>query len=100
MGAGQTSHSYGSHLLSLYAYRWDYPCGLINVCVVVAFPRQWRPVTRPLTITNDMRPDLNAGIIVDSAEVQVSGVSQVVMTSGLGDGYYPLVGVYNAGLFA
>jgi hypothetical protein len=83
---------------TVYAYQWDHPQGVINVCAVVAFRRQRWAVARPLTIANDMRPDLTAGIIVDSAEVRVGGVSQVVLPSGLGDGYYPVIGVYNYAL--
>lgn len=86
----------GRHVV--HGYRWDHPQWPINVCVVVAFRRQRFAVARPLVIANKLRPDLTAGIIVDHAEVRVRGVSGVTLPSGLGDGYYPVVGVYNFGL--
>ncbi len=85
---------------AVYTYRWDHARGPINVCMVVAFGRQRLAVARPLVITNDMRPDLTAGIIVDSAEVRIGSASSATFPSGLGDGYYPVVGVFNFGLFA
>jgi hypothetical protein len=84
---------------AVHAYQWDHARGAINVCVVVAFRLQRLAVARPLVIANDMRPDLTGGIIVDSAEVRVSGASRVIVASGLGDGYYPVVGVYNFAWF-
>jgi hypothetical protein len=84
---------------AVYAYQWVHARGPINVCVVVAFGRQRLAIARPLAIANDMRPDLTAGIIVDSAEVRVGSASGVTFPSGLGDGYYPVVGVFNFGLF-
>ena len=36
--------------------------------------------------------------MVDSAEVRIAGTSHVTLPSGLGDGYYPVVGVFNLGL--
>jgi len=87
----------GRHVV--HAYVWDHPRGPINICAVVTFARQRLAITRRLVITNDLRPDLTAGIIVDSAEVRIGGTSGVILPSGLGDGYYPIVGVYNFGLF-
>jgi hypothetical protein len=85
---------------TVHAYQWDRPQGVINVCVVVAFrPPRW-PVTRRLRIRNDARPDLTGGIIVDHAEVRVGGFTHVTLPAGLGDGYYPVFGVYNFGLIA
>jgi hypothetical protein len=84
---------------AVHAYRWDHPRGPINVCAVVAFGRQRLAVARRLAIANAPRPDLTAGIIVDHAEVRVGGRSHVTLPSGLGDGYYPVVGVFNFGLF-
>lgn len=53
-----------------------------------------------MIVANDMRPDLNAGIIVDSAEIRIGSSSSLTHPAGLGDGYYPITGVYNFGLFA
>jgi hypothetical protein len=47
-----------------------------------------------------MRPDLTAGIIVDSAEIRIGSASALTHPAGLGDGYYPITGVYNFGLLA
>lgn len=84
---------------TVYAYRWDHPRGPINVCAVMAFGRQRLAVARRLVIANTPRPDLTAGIIVDHAEVRIGGRSHVTLRSGLGDGYYPVIGMYNFGLF-
>lgn len=86
----------GRHVVN--GYQWDHSQGPINVCVVVAFRRQRLAVARPLVIANELRPDLTAGIIVDHAEVRIGGVPGVTLPSGLGDGYYPVVAVYNFGL--
>jgi hypothetical protein len=102
--------AYGDHTLPLpvrvpdgrhavHAYRWDHPRGPINVCAVMAFGRQRLATARRLAIANALRPDLTAGIIVDHAEVRIGGTSHVTLPSGLGDGYYPVVGVFNFGLF-
>jgi hypothetical protein len=82
----------------VYAYDWEHARGPIKVCAVVAFGRQRLAVARPLVISNQMRPDLTDGIIVDHAEVQIGGTSGVTLPSGLGDGYYPVIGVYNFGV--
>jgi hypothetical protein len=87
----------GTH--RVYAYQWDHPRGPINICAVVAFGRQRLAVARRLEIANAMRPDLTAGIIADSGEVRIASVSGITFPSGLGDGYYPVVGVFNFGLF-
>jgi len=83
---------------AVHAYRWDHPRGPINICAVVAFGRPRLAVNRRLVIGNPSRPDLTAGILVDHAEVRIAGTSHVTLPSGLGDGYYPVVGVYNFGL--
>jgi hypothetical protein len=80
-------------------YQWAHTDGPISICLVVAFGCQRLPVARALKIANDMWPDLTAGIIVDSAEVRIGGASHLTLSSGLGDGYYPVVAVYNFGLF-
>jgi hypothetical protein len=85
---------------SVHVYQWDHPRGPIYVCAVVAFGRQRWALARPLSIANNMRPDLAEGIIVDSGEVRIGSVSHVTLSSGLGDGYYPVIGVYTFGLFA
>jgi hypothetical protein len=85
---------------TVHAYQWDRPQGVINVCVVVAFrPPRWS-VARRLAIRNEARPDLTAGLIVDHAEVRVGGFTHVTLPAGLGDGYYPVFGVFNFGLLA
>ena len=84
---------------AVYAYEWDHPRGPIKVCAVLAFSKQRLATARPLTITNETRPDLTSGIIVDSAEVRIGGASHIVLTSGLGDGYYPVFGVFNFAFF-
>ncbi|HJZ55006.1 MAG TPA: hypothetical protein VKE74_08605 [Gemmataceae bacterium] len=84
----------------VHAYQWDHPRGIINVCVVVAFgPQRWA-TTRPLVVQNEWRPDITHGVIVDTAELTLWSVTAVTFAAGLGDGVYPVVGVYNYGLFA
>lgn len=83
---------------AVHAYRWDHPRGPINVCAVVAFGQQRLAVARRLVIANAPRPDLTAGIIVDHGEVRIGGRSHVTLPSGLGDGYYRVIAVYNFGL--
>jgi hypothetical protein len=83
----------------VHAYQWDHSRGAINVCVVVQFRPQWWAIARRMTIHNHYRPDITHGIIVDTAEVCVGSPSEVTLPSGMGDGVYPVAGVYNLGLF-
>ncbi len=87
----------GRHMV--YSYEWNHPWGPISTCAVVQFGQPRLSVVRSLVIQNDMRPDLTEGIIVDSAEARVAGASCVTLTSGLGDGYYPVFGIFNFGFF-
>jgi hypothetical protein len=86
-------------LHAIHVYLWEHPRGSIPVCVVMAFLPQRLAVARPLVIDNNMRADLTDGIIVDSGEVRIGSASSITLASGLGDGYYPLHGIYNFGLF-
>jgi hypothetical protein len=83
----------------VHAYQWDHRRDAIYVCVVLSFRPQRLAVARQLTIANELRPDLTAGIIVDSGEVRVGGATFVRLRSGLGDGYYPVFALYNLGLW-
>lgn len=75
----------------VYAYEWSHRRGPITVCVVIPFlPRRWT-TTRRLRISNDIRPDLTEGVIVDTGEIAIQGANQLVLRSGLGDGYYPIM---------
>jgi hypothetical protein len=87
----------GRHIV--HAYQWDHPARSIIVAAAMAFGPPRLAVARRLVISNDMRPDLTAGFIVDSAEARIGGRSHVTFPSGLGDGYYPVIGVFNFGLF-
>ena len=87
----------GKHVVHIY--QWNHPRGLINVCAVVAFNRQRLAGVRQLKIANDTRPDITDGFIVDSGEVRIGSESGVSLESGLGDGCYPVIAVYNFGLF-
>jgi hypothetical protein len=86
-------------LHTVHVYLWDHPRGSIPVCMVMAFWPQRLAVARPLVIDNNMRADLTDGIIVDCGEVRISSATSVTLASGLGDGYYPVYGIYNFGLF-
>jgi hypothetical protein len=77
----------------VYAYRWNHPRrGPITVALVIPLRPARLPTVERLEIANDIRPDLDAGIIVDSGEVTVRADSGESLTtaSGLGDGYYPV----------
>ena len=84
----------------VHSYQWQHPSGPIIVCAAICFrPQRWS-ITRRLNIHTDIRPDLSAGVIVDSAEITIQSGSAVKLRSGLGDGYYPVFANFNFGFFA
>jgi hypothetical protein len=87
----------GTH--PVHAYQWHHRGETINACVAISFRRQLLPVTRQLVIETDIRPDLTEGVIVDTAEVAVSASNVLRLSSGLGDGYYPVIANANLGLW-
>ncbi|HYE06553.1 MAG TPA: hypothetical protein VEL07_13640 [Planctomycetota bacterium] len=73
------------------AYRWLHQGrGTIDVCVAIMLRRSWPTRSGALVIGNDIRPDLDAGIIVDSGEITIRGANAITCAAGLGDGYYPV----------
>jgi hypothetical protein len=84
---------------SVHTYLWDHPRGPVHVCVVVRFRRQRWAAIRRLAVRTDARPDLRGGVIVDSGEVAIQSAGAVRLTSGPGDGYYPVYAAYNFGVF-
>jgi hypothetical protein len=84
----------------VHVYQWDHPRGIINVCGVISFCSQRWAVTRRLAIQSEWRPDITHGVIVDNGRLTIWSASAVTFEAGLGDGVYPVVGVYNFGLFA
>ena len=83
----------GTH--AAYAYQWLHRIDPINVCVVFAFSLEQAVKSRQLRIETDIRPDLTDGIIVDTAKVAMQSSTQLTLTSGLGDGYYPIMANYD-----
>lgn len=85
----------GEH--SVVVYQWHHSRGPIDVCAIVFFrPSRWT-VTRRMAIPNDVRPDLSAGLIVDSGAISIQSDNAITLTAGQGDGYYPLFANYNFG---
>lgn len=84
-----------SGLFPIHLYQWQHCGQIINACLVIPFARPFFPRAIQLSIETDIRPDLTEGVIVDSGEVAVQGLSSVVIQSGLGDGYYPVFAVKN-----
>ena len=80
----------------VYAYQWRHPSGDVNVCAVVWFREQVKGAAKRLRIKTHVRPDLDEGVIVDSAAVAIRGSTGLTLRSGLGDGYYPIIAVYNS----
>jgi hypothetical protein len=84
---------------AVHVYQWNHAAGSFNVCAVISFARQRLALSRTLTIPNEIRPDMTAGMMVDSGEIWVGDESGLTFPAGLGDGYYPVVGLFNYGLF-
>jgi hypothetical protein len=82
----------------VFRYEWNHQNGPVNVCVVIAFRPQHWAISRRLSIHTAIRPDLTEGIIVDFGQVALRSASTISVKSGLGDGYYPVVAVYNFGV--
>lgn len=83
----------------VYAYQWDHPDRIINVCAVVAFRAQSWALGRRLVVRNEWRPDLTHGVIVDNGQLSLWSETAVTFEAGLGDGVYPIIGVFNFGFF-
>ncbi|WP_165244344.1 hypothetical protein [Paludisphaera soli] len=85
-------------LYPVYAYEWSHRLGPITACVIIPFVRPRWTTTCRLRIFNDIRPDLTKGLIVDSGEIAIASGNQIVLRSGLGDGYYPVFENRNFGV--
>lgn len=81
----------------VYTYQWPHPRGIVNLCAVLYVrPQRWS-LTRRLSIPNEVRPDLAEGLIVDFGAVSIKSGNAITLTSGLGDGYYPVFANNNFG---
>ena len=89
----------GNGEYAAYAYQWAHPSGIINICAVLHIRPQRCCWTRRLSIPNDVRPDLAEGLIVDSGEISFKSANKTTLTSGFGDGYYPVFANLNFGLW-
>jgi hypothetical protein len=82
----------------VFRYEWQHQNAPINVCLAIAFrPQSWA-IARRLRIPTSIRPDLTDGIIVDFGQAAIRSASMITVDSGLGDGYYPVVAVFNYGI--
>lgn len=84
----------GTH--AVHAYTWHHPAEPVHVAVALRWHEPAFPRMRRLRVGNPVRPDLDAGVMVDSARLVVAGQDRLDLPSGFGDGYYPVYAIRNA----